>query len=82
MQDTVSSRAKAIIGRNPTHLSLAPGEPADFILFDTLESGWRCRKSIVEVVYDAGSTRQTIFRGNLIASKDYSHPRLSSSRCR
>jgi hypothetical protein len=46
-----------------------PGEPADFILFDTLESGWRCRKSIVEVVYDAGSTRQTIFRGNLIASK-------------
>jgi dihydroorotase-like cyclic amidohydrolase len=51
-------------------LSLAPGEPADFVLFDTLESGWRCRKSIVEVVYDAGSTRQTILRGNLIASKD------------
>jgi hypothetical protein len=70
MQETVSSRAKTVIGRDPTHLSLAQGEPADFVLFDSLNDGWRCRKSIVEVVYDAGSTRQTIFRGRLIASTD------------
>jgi cytosine/adenosine deaminase-related metal-dependent hydrolase len=49
-------------------LSLAPGQPADFVLFDTLESGWRHRKSIVEVVYDAGSTRKTVFQGKLVAS--------------
>jgi cytosine/adenosine deaminase-related metal-dependent hydrolase len=70
MQETVSSRAKAAIGCDPTHMSLAPGQPADFVLFDTLESGWRCRKSIVEVVYDAGSTRKTVFRGNLVVSAD------------
>lgn len=42
--------------------------PADFVMFDSMESGWRCRKSIAEVVYDAGSTRQTIYKGRVITS--------------
>ena len=70
MQETVSSRAKAAIGCDSTRLSLASGQLADFLLFDRMESGWKCRKSIVEVVYDAGSTRQTVFRGRVVASKD------------
>lgn len=68
MQEAVSSRAKDVIGQDSTHLDLVPGQPADFVLFDTLESSWRSRKSIVEVVYDAGTTRQTVFRGRLVAS--------------
>jgi dihydroorotase-like cyclic amidohydrolase len=70
MQETVSTRAKAAIGCDATSLALKPGQPADFVLFDRMDSGWHCRKSVVEVVYDAGHTRQTIFRGRLIASKD------------
>lgn len=68
MQETVSNRAKAVIGYMPTLMNLEPGQPADFVLFDTFESSWRCRKSIVEVVYDAGTTRQTVLRGRLTAS--------------
>jgi hypothetical protein len=67
MQETVSSRAKAAIGCESTSLGLDVGAPADFVLFDKMDSGWRCRKSIVEVVYDAGSSRQTICRGRLTA---------------
>jgi hypothetical protein len=45
------------------------GEAADFVLFDGPDAGWRCRKSIVEVVYDAaGATRRTIRRGKLTAA--------------
>lgn len=69
MQETVSSRAKDAIGCPSTHLRLTPGEPADLVLFDSMESGWKYRKSIAEVVYDAGSARQTVFRGVLVASK-------------
>jgi hypothetical protein len=67
MQETVSSRAKTAIGCESTSLGLHVGEPADFVLFDSMDIGWRCRKSIVEVVYDAGSTRQTIRRGRVTA---------------
>ncbi|KAF1946045.1 cytosine deaminase protein-like protein [Clathrospora elynae] len=63
MQETVSSRAKAAIGCESTSLGLVPEQPADFVLFDNIESGWRCRKSVVEVVYDAGYRRQTVYRG-------------------
>jgi cytosine/adenosine deaminase-related metal-dependent hydrolase len=65
MQEVVSSRAKAAIGREYNSLDLEPGAPADFILFDSMDSGWRCRKSIAEVVYDAGSTRQTVYQGRI-----------------
>jgi dihydroorotase-like cyclic amidohydrolase len=70
MQEAVSDRAKTVIGHDSTFLDLAPGQPADFVLFDTLESSWRSRKSIVEVVYDAGTTRKTVFHGHLVASND------------
>lgn len=69
MQETVSSRAKAVIGYEATQLNLAHDQPADFVLFDKMESGWECRKSVVEVVYDAGPTRQTVFRGRVSLSK-------------
>jgi hypothetical protein len=59
-----------VIGLNATTLDLAPGQSADFVLFDTLDSSWRSRKSIVEVVYDAGTARRTVFRGHFVASKD------------
>ncbi|XPS92091.1 hypothetical protein M3J09_001497 [Ascochyta lentis] len=60
---TVSSRAKTAIGHEPATLNLKPGEPADFVIFDSMDSGWRCRKSIAEVVYDAGFVRQTVYQG-------------------
>ncbi|KAH7083368.1 cytosine deaminase protein-like protein [Paraphoma chrysanthemicola] len=63
--ETVSCRAKTVIGCTATSLSPEPGQPADFLLFDSSTSGWRCRKSIAEVVYDAGTSRQTVFRGRL-----------------
>ncbi|KAH6863318.1 cytosine deaminase protein-like protein [Alternaria alternata] len=70
LYETVSARAKAAIGCDSTSLALEPGQPADFVLFDRMDGGWHCRKSVVEVVYDAGHSRQTVFRGRLIASKD------------
>lgn len=66
-QETVSTRAKAVIGCETTSLNLNVGEPADFVLFDSVDSGWRSRKSIVEVVYDAGPSRQTVRRGRVTA---------------
>ncbi|RMZ74636.1 cytosine deaminase [Pyrenophora seminiperda CCB06] len=60
LYETVSSRAKSAIGCEPTSLVLKPGQPADFVLFDRMDSGWHCRKSVVEVVYDAGDIRQTV----------------------
>ncbi|KAF2193843.1 cytosine deaminase protein-like protein [Zopfia rhizophila CBS 207.26] len=65
LYETVSLRAKAAIGCEATSLNLAVGEPADFVLFNRADVGWRCRKSLVEVVYDAGANRQTIHRGKL-----------------
>ncbi|CBY01722.1 hypothetical protein IAQ61_010045 [Plenodomus lingam] len=67
LYETVSSRAKAAIGVEGTSLSLEVGEPADFVLFDRMDVGWRCRKSVSEVVYDAGQSRQTIYRGRVTA---------------
>jgi cytosine/adenosine deaminase-related metal-dependent hydrolase len=67
MQETVSERAKATIGCEATSLQISLGEPADFVLFDRMDSSWRYRKSIVEVVYDAGSSRQTIKGGVVTA---------------
>ena len=61
-QETVSSRAKAAIGCEVTTSKLQVGEPADFVLFDSMKD-WRARKSISEVIYDAGSKRLTIRRG-------------------
>ncbi|CAO2655840.1 Nn.00g046430.m01.CDS01 [Neocucurbitaria sp. VM-36] len=68
LYEAVSSRAKTAIGCKATSLGLTPGQPADFVLFDRMDSGWRCRKSVVEAVYDAGLERQTIFQGRFSAS--------------
>lgn len=68
MQETVSSRAKTAIGCEASSLALHSGQPADFVLFDSMNGSWRCRKSISEVVYDAGANRQTIYRGHLLGS--------------
>jgi hypothetical protein len=70
MQETVSSRAKTLIGRDSALLDIGRGQPADLVLFDSFDSGWRCRKSIVEVVYDAGFSRKTVFRGRLIVPRN------------
>ncbi|KAI8935187.1 hypothetical protein NX059_007779 [Plenodomus lindquistii] len=67
LYETISSRAKVAIGLEKTSLSLRVGEPANFVLFDSTNAGWRCRKSISEVVYDAGRDRQTIYRGRITA---------------
>ena len=69
MQEAVSCRAKAVIGRDSPQLDFAPGQPADFVLFDTIDSGWRYKKSVVEVVYDAGTTRRTVLRGHLLSAQ-------------
>lgn len=66
-QECVSSRAKTVIGCEATSLDLIVGEPADFVIFDKVDAGWRNRKSIQEVVYDAGHSRQTVRRGRLIS---------------
>ncbi|KAJ4989496.1 hypothetical protein SVAN01_05031 [Stagonosporopsis vannaccii] len=63
LYEAVSSRAKAAIGIEATSSDLQPGEPADFVLFDSMDVGWRCRRSLVEVVYDAGFVRQTVYQG-------------------
>lgn len=65
LYECVSSRAKAAIGYESTSLGLNIGDPADFVLFDRTDVGWRCRKSIKEVVYDGGTSRQTIRSGML-----------------
>lgn len=68
LYEAVSIRAKAAIGCKLPTLALAVGDTADLVLFDGPESGWRCRKSIVEVVYDAGCKRLTVSRGKVVAS--------------
>lgn len=67
LQEAVSSRAKDAIGLESTSLDFQVGQPADFVLFDGDDRGWRCRKSISEVVYDAGHARQTVYRGRVTA---------------
>ncbi|KAF9741524.1 hypothetical protein PMIN01_01063 [Paraphaeosphaeria minitans] len=62
LYEAVSNRARTAIGCESTPLGLPIGEPADFVLFNRLSDG-RCRKSISEVVYDAGPIRATIRRG-------------------
>ncbi|PQE03157.1 hypothetical protein CJF30_00005662 [Rutstroemia sp. NJR-2017a BBW] len=61
--ECVSSRARVAIGleRN-TDLKIESGGPADFVTFNANEPGnFRARKSIQELVYDAGHSRTTPF---------------------
>lgn len=70
MQEAVSFRAKAAIGCVSSSLSFEKGQWADFVLFDRMDSGWRCRRGIPEVVYNAPTARQTVFRGLMTAAKE------------
>ncbi|KAF2757808.1 cytosine deaminase protein-like protein [Pseudovirgaria hyperparasitica] len=68
LYECVSIRAKTLIGEEQTasgSLELSVGDPADFVIFDRDDHGWRNRKSIAEAVYDAGNSRQTIRRGKI-----------------
>ncbi|KAF2840186.1 cytosine deaminase protein-like protein [Patellaria atrata CBS 101060] len=65
--ESVSTRAKRAIGLRSASLDISPGEPADFVIFDAVDASWRNRKSISEVVYDAGIARQTIKAGLLVS---------------
>lgn len=68
LYETVSSRAKKSIGFKSTSMDLEVGEPADLVLFDSPEAGWRCRKSVTEVIYDPTlCRRQTIRAGKVTA---------------
>jgi cytosine/adenosine deaminase-related metal-dependent hydrolase len=66
LQECVSSRAKAAIGLKAASLNIKVGDPADFVLFGKEDTEWRTRRSITQVVYDAGDGRMTIYNGRLI----------------
>ncbi|KAF2458683.1 cytosine deaminase protein-like protein [Lineolata rhizophorae] len=66
--ECVSSRAKSSIGLECSSFDLNVGEPADFVIFEKNRTSWRTRMTIPEVVYDAGSGRQTI-RGGLLMNR-------------
>ncbi|KAL1635952.1 hypothetical protein SLS58_010003 [Diplodia intermedia] len=65
LYECVSNRAKAIIGLEAPSFSLKPGDPADLIIFDGAGAGWRSRRSVMDAIYDPGSTRTTIKRGRI-----------------
>jgi hypothetical protein len=68
----VSSRAKLAIGLSPKMscgLEIQVGDRADFVLFGSQRESksFRSRKTIQELVYDAGNDRVTIFHGNVVS---------------
>ncbi|KAH7135892.1 cytosine deaminase protein-like protein [Dendryphion nanum] len=67
LYEAVSCRAKQSIGCESTSVTPIIGEAADLVLFDSIDAGWRCRKSIAEVVYDPQCRRQTIRGGKIVA---------------
>ncbi|KAL2352698.1 cytosine deaminase protein-like protein [Cryomyces antarcticus] len=67
LYECVSSRAKDAVGFENTTLDLNIGEPADFVIFGREQVEWRTRRSVMNIVYDAGhSRRQTVKRGMLV----------------
>ena len=56
------------------NIDIKAGYPADFIVFGNQvgrgAGSFRCRKSIQELVYDAGSDRTTIFNGEVVSTPD------------
>ncbi|KAB8303690.1 hypothetical protein EYC80_005077 [Monilinia laxa] len=70
--ECVSTRARQAIGIYVEHninSNLDIGSPSSFVIFGTKGSrNFRARKSIQELVYDAGFERTTIFEGNEISS--------------
>jgi hypothetical protein len=54
-------------------IELDVGGPADFVIFGnkgtTRPRTFRARKSVQEVVYDAGQERTTIFNGKIVSRR-------------
>lgn len=70
----VSGRAKEAIGLNLSKSvknEFKVGDPADFVLFgsepNTTSRSFRSRKTVQELVYDAGHDRVTVFRGKSVS---------------
>lgn len=69
----MSTRAKAAIGIGTSKsfdTSIKIGDPADFVLFGSESSrvkSFRSRKTVREVVYDAGYDRVTVFNGKVVS---------------
>ncbi|KAA8573682.1 hypothetical protein EYC84_005259 [Monilinia fructicola] len=87
--ECVSTRARQAIGIYVEHninSNLDVGSPSSFVIFGTKGSrNFRVRKSIQELVYDAGFERTTIFEGNeihkyldLLHSRQESHILLNT----
>jgi len=73
----VSTRAKAAIGlASSVALELKEGDPADFVIFDTIDdkirmkSNFRLPKAIQELIYDAGHDRITYKSGKSVRYLD------------
>ncbi|KAF7868304.1 hypothetical protein EAF04_004836 [Stromatinia cepivora] len=68
--ECVSTRARAAIGLDiMRNLRMEMGSPASFVIFGTNGAqNFRARKSIQELVYDAGVERTTIFEGKEVIS--------------
>ncbi|KAJ8071072.1 hypothetical protein OCU04_001417 [Sclerotinia nivalis] len=68
--ECVSTRARAAIGLDiMRNLGMEMGSPASFVIFGTNgPQNFRARKSIQELVYDAGVERTTIFEGKEVIS--------------
>lgn len=62
-QQCISTRAKVTIGLGGTvNLELKQGDPAHLVLFGSKSSkGFRTRKTVQEVVYDAGRDRAVVY---------------------
>ncbi|KAI9801502.1 MAG: hypothetical protein M1833_002734 [Piccolia ochrophora] len=73
LYECVSTRAKEVIGvEDDTSLGLRVGRRADFVLFgrkveDGEEEDWKTRRSISEIVRDAGSARTTVKGGQIVS---------------
>ncbi|KAG9233418.1 hypothetical protein BJ875DRAFT_464164 [Amylocarpus encephaloides] len=72
----VTSRARYAIGLNfslSDDMSLAAGDPADFVVFGNESStgsrSFRARTSTQELVNDAGHERTTIFQGRVVSRR-------------
>ncbi|KAI9811735.1 MAG: hypothetical protein M1827_005280 [Pycnora praestabilis] len=70
--ECISTNARKAIGLEHGSLEFQVGEPADFVLFGSsnkaagVSGGWRRRKTIQEVVYDACHERRLITGSRLI----------------
>lgn len=65
LYECVSVRAKTAIGLGSGGLEVKDGDVADFVLVGSDQRSRMERKTISEVVYDAGKARRTIYKGKM-----------------